>query len=126
MLVMVSMIIEPSEVGLDNVSPVSVSVAVMSDTGVVEALVLVASDIAEAMRHGHAEFGTSVNNVVCLEMAMVCLKMSLVCLIIHSVTFVYFRVSTKCTQFCGRKVCYFFDTIFVFVLIHYHSVHSQF
>ena len=41
---LVSITIGSSAVALGNVSPVSVSVAVVSDTGVIEALVLVASD----------------------------------------------------------------------------------
>ena len=62
MLIVVSVIIKPSrvsqctvhglletsEVEIGNVLPESVSVAVMSDTGVVEALALVESDIDEA------------------------------------------------------------------------------
>ena len=48
-LVIVSITIGSSAVVLGNVSPISVSVAVVSDTGVVEALVLVASDSVEEL-----------------------------------------------------------------------------
>ena len=59
----VSVIIGPSVIGLDSNSPVSVSVAVVSDTGVVDALLLVASKNVEELSPA-AGLGIDVKSLV--------------------------------------------------------------